>query len=111
MSYRRESPFGSMESAEQFKELLPNPVLGGTSIMIAYEFYRPDSVKEYDLLGILPERRKDARRITNASVMKWGKMLLGNNGRKKSIFYKKVAMSEYTGKFIRVTPSNIPIRN
>jgi hypothetical protein len=79
--------------------------------MVAYEFYWPDPVKEYDLLGILPERRKDPRRITDASVMKWGKMLLGNNGSKKSIFYKKVTISEYTGKFIQLTPSNIPIRN
>jgi len=43
--------------------------------------------------------------------MNWGKMLLGNNGSKKSIFYKKVTISEYTGKFFRVTPSNIPIKN
>jgi len=43
-------------------ELLPNPLSGGTSIMIAYEFYWPDPVKEYDLLGILPERRKDAKK-------------------------------------------------
>ena len=41
--------------------------------MIAYEFYCRDSAKEYELLGILPERRKDLRRITDASVMKWGK--------------------------------------
>ena len=39
--------------------------------MVAYEFYWPDPVKEYDLLGILLERRKDPRRITEASVMKW----------------------------------------
>ena len=79
--------------------------------MVAYEFYWPDSVKEYDLLGILPERRKNPRRITDASVMKWGKMLLGNNGSKKSIFYKKITIGEYRGKFFRVTPSNIPIKN
>jgi len=79
--------------------------------MIAYEFYCRDSAKEYELLGILPERRKDLRRITDASVMKWGKKFLGNNGSKKGIFYKKVTISEYTGKFFRVTPSNKPIRN
>ena len=73
--------------------------------MVAYEFYSPDPVKEYELLGILPERRKDPGRMTNASVMNWGKMLFGNNGSNKSIFYKKVTISEYTGKFIRVTPS------
>jgi len=79
--------------------------------MIVYEFYWRDSVKENELLGILPERRKDSRRITKTSVMNWGKMLLGNNGSKKSIFYKKVTISEYTGKFFRVTPSNKPIKN
>ena len=79
--------------------------------MVAYEFYCPDSVKGCELLGILTERRKDPRRITGASVMKWGKMLFSDNGSKKSIFYKKVTMSEYIGRFFQVTPSNIPIQN
>ena len=79
--------------------------------MVVYEFYCSDPVKEYELLGILPERRKDPRRITDASVMNWGKMLSGNNGGEKSIFYKKVTITEYTGKFFRVTPSNISIKN
>jgi hypothetical protein len=79
--------------------------------MVAYEFYCPESVKGCELLGILPERRKDPKRITDASVMKWGKMFFGNNGSKKIIFYKKVRISEYTGKFFWATPSNIPIKN
>ncbi len=76
-------------------------------LMVVYEFYCRDSVKEYELLAILPERRKDPRRITDASVMNWGKMLLGNNGSKKNIFYKKVTISAYTGKFFRVTPYSV----
>jgi hypothetical protein len=79
--------------------------------MVAYEIYCSDPGKGYELLGILPERRKKPRRITEASVMNWGKMLLVNNGSRKSIFYKKITISEYTGKFIRVTPSSIPIMN
>ena len=79
--------------------------------MVVYQFYCSDPVKEYDLLGILPERRKDPRRITDASIMNWGKMFLGNSGSKKSIFYEKVTIHENTGKFLRVTPSNRPIRN
>ena len=43
--------------------------------------------------------------------MNWGKMLLGDNESKKSIFYKKVTLSEYTGKFSRVIPSNMPIKS
>ncbi len=79
--------------------------------MVVYQFYCCDPVKEYDLLGILPERRKDSRRITYASIMNWGKMLLGDNEDKKSIFYKKVTLSEYTGRFSRVIPSSTPIKN
>ncbi len=79
--------------------------------MVVYQFYCSDPVKEYDLLGILPERRKDPRRITDASVMNWGKMLLGDNESEKTIFYRKVILSEYTGKFSRVIPSDIPIKN
>ncbi len=79
--------------------------------MVAYEFYFLDFANGYELLGILPERRKDPRRITDASVMNWGKMLFGNNESKKFIFCKKVTITEYTGKFFRVTLSNIPIKN
>jgi hypothetical protein len=79
--------------------------------MVAYEIYCSDPGKGYELLGILPERRKKPRRITEASVMNWGKMLLANNASRKSISYKKITISEYTGKFIRVTPSSIPIKN
>ena len=79
--------------------------------MVAYEFYYRDFVKGCELLGILPERRKDPRRITDASVMNWGKMLFANNESKKLIFCKKVTITEYTGKFFRVTLSNIPIKN
>ncbi|HUL31084.1 MAG TPA: hypothetical protein VLZ03_11585 [Thermodesulfobacteriota bacterium] len=76
--------------------------------MVVYQFYCSDPVKEYDLLGILPERRKDPRRVTDASIMNWGKMLAGDDGTKRSIFYKKVIINENTGKFLRVAPSNIP---
>ena len=57
--------------------------------VIVYEVYRNDPVKEYEVLGILPERRKDPKRRTRASVMNWGKMLVGNNWSRKNIFIKK----------------------
>jgi len=79
--------------------------------MVAYEFYCLDSVKGYDLFGVLPERRKDPGRITDASVINWGKMVLGKNWIKKGILYKKVIVTQHTGKFFRITPHNIPIEN
>jgi len=33
--------------------------------VIAYEFYWLDSIKGYQLIGALPERRKNPSRITN----------------------------------------------
>jgi len=62
-------------------------------------------------LGILPERRRDPQRITDASVMNWGKMLLADNRSEESIFYDTVTISEYTGRFFRVIPSEILIQN
>jgi hypothetical protein len=46
--------------------------------MIAYEFYWPDEGGEAHLLGILPERRKNPRGMTEESVMNWVNLILGN---------------------------------
>jgi hypothetical protein len=37
--------------------------------MVAYQFHWCDPVKGYELLGVLPERRKNLGRITQKSVM------------------------------------------
>jgi hypothetical protein len=47
--------------------------------MIAYKFYYSDGEGKYHLIGVLPERRQSPRRITQESVMNWGRMLIGNN--------------------------------
>jgi hypothetical protein len=51
--------------------------------MIAYEFYIRGEEKEH-LIGILPERRKDKERITEESILNWGRLLLGNDDKDKS---------------------------
>jgi hypothetical protein len=55
-------------------------------VMVAYEFYWLDEGKGYELLGVLPERRKNPARITKNSVMNWGKMVLGDDVDSKNIF-------------------------
>ena len=40
--------------------------------MVAYEFYWLDPIKGYQLIGVLPERRKNTARITQASIINWG---------------------------------------
>jgi hypothetical protein len=47
--------------------------------MVAYEFYVNDDMKEFHLLGILPERRKDPLRISYKSIMNWGKLIVGDS--------------------------------
>jgi hypothetical protein len=47
--------------------------------MVAYEFYIVDEMAEFHLLGILPERRKDSLRITRESIMKCGKLFVGDS--------------------------------
>ena len=40
--------------------------------MVAYEIYYRDKTDNVQLVGILPERRKRAERITKDSVLNWG---------------------------------------
>jgi len=48
--------------------------------MTAYEFYlHDDHMEEFHLLGILPERRKDSSRITQESIVKWGRLIAGDS--------------------------------
>ena len=60
--------------------------------MVAYEFYWRDPEGRYQIIGVLPERRKNPMRITKESVMNWGKMLLGDDVDSKSLFFKRVTI-------------------
>lgn len=65
--------------------------------MVAYELFSFDEANGYEFIGILPERRKDPKRITNESVVNWGRMVLGNRSGGKRIFFHRVAMEDVTG--------------
>ena len=62
--------------------------------MLVYELCLFNKTKGYELIGALPERRKNPSRITNNSVMNWGKMLLGENVESKYIFFKPVRIED-----------------
>jgi hypothetical protein len=72
--------------------------------MIAYEFYWLDPIKGYELLGVLPERRKNSERITQKSVMGWAEKIFGGNLSTKDIYFIQVTINEYTGMTFRPTP-------
>jgi len=44
--------------------------------MVGYEFYWRDPIKSYQLIGVLPERRRNPNKITRESVLNWGKNIL-----------------------------------
>ena len=58
--------------------------------MVAYKLYLYDKVQGYKLFGILLERRKDPKRITKESVLKWGRMLIGDSADDKKITFKQM---------------------
>ena len=55
--------------------------------MVVYEFYIFDKREEIHSIGILPERRRDPLRITRDSVMKWGKMVAGDDVEVNNLYF------------------------
>jgi len=61
--------------------------------MVAYEFYlRDDRARRDNLIAILPERRNDSTRISQESIMRWGKMVLGDSVGSQKIYYIQVRL-------------------
>jgi hypothetical protein len=60
--------------------------------MVAYKFYLNDRREEPDLIGILPERRKNRRRITRKSIMKWGRLAAGSYVDPNSIYFIQIEL-------------------
>jgi len=58
--------------------------------MLAYEFYWLDESGDRHLIGILPERRKDLERITDESILNWGREVIGDNPERKSVRFVKI---------------------
>jgi hypothetical protein len=61
--------------------------------MVGYEFYWHDPIKGYQLIGVLPERRKNFKRITKESVLNWGKKYFGNNLNLNEMFFLEVEIN------------------
>ena len=66
--------------------------------MLVYRVYSFDMTNGYELIGILPERRKNPTRITRDSVINWGRTLLDCNGEGKSIIFKAVEIDSRTAR-------------
>ncbi len=69
--------------------------------MLAYEFHWRDRIGKNQLIGTLPERRRDPRRITNESVLKWGKKILGGNIDFNNLFFYQLTIDRETGDILK----------
>jgi hypothetical protein len=72
--------------------------------MEAYEFYFYSSDNRFNLIGILPERRHSPERITQKSIILWGKSILGDDLNTRDIYFIQVTINEDTGEIFRPTP-------
>ncbi len=62
--------------------------------MIVYKFYLRNAIKGDILVGVLPERRKNQKRITDESIIKWGRKYFGMNAKDEDIFFTKTVLEE-----------------
>ena len=58
--------------------------------MILYELYWRDGTGNEYFVGTLPERRRDPDRITEESILNWGKDFIGDGSDPKSIYFVRV---------------------
>jgi len=72
--------------------------------MIAYEFYCLDSRGGYEIIGVLPERRKRLERSTRDSITHWGEKLFTKNLNAKQIFFIQVMIDDTSCRVFRPTP-------
>ena len=62
--------------------------------MEAYEFYRIDPKRGSQIIGVLPERRKNPERITQKAIVNWGEELFGEELDTKDICFTQVTIEE-----------------
>ena len=68
--------------------------------MVAYEFYWHDPIKGYQLIGVLPERRKSPGRISKKSVLNWGEKYFGNHLNLNDMFFIETEINGDTIQFL-----------
>ncbi len=99
----------NMENKTEFDlDLERNSPMNRLKTNKGYALYLFDKVKGYELIAILPERRKKRERITQESIMKWAEMLLGPNAEGTNIVFKRVTIGESTDQFYQVGPLSKP---
>jgi len=72
--------------------------------MVVYKFYLRDAIKGDIFLGTLPERRKKPQRITEESIINWGRKYFGKNAKDEDIFFMKIVLEESEKRYPNLPP-------
>ncbi len=72
--------------------------------MVAYEYYLHSGSKGFELIGVLPERRKETDRVTHESILGFGKKFWGDKMDDGNILFIRVEIDKGTGQMIRPKP-------
>ena len=72
--------------------------------MVAYEYYWRNEMRGYELLGVLPERRKDTDRVTPKSIIALGKKFWGDHVDIDNILFVRIFIDKMTGEIYRPKP-------
>ncbi len=73
--------------------------------MVGYKVYLFDKTKGYELIAVLPERRKNEKRMTEESVINWGRTLLGDGLKGKDILFERVTINNIRERILWINPS------
>ena len=65
--------------------------------MIVYAFYWLEELDKVHFIGLLPERRKSPKRITQESISNFVRIILGKEADIDSLFFVEITLDESTG--------------
>jgi hypothetical protein len=76
--------------------------------MVAYAFYMFEEIEKVHFIGILPERRKNPKRITQESISNFVRTFLGSEADVNNLFFIEITVDEKSGEIFQ--PDESPIR-
>lgn len=81
-------------------------MLNGKPKIVAYEFYFRHPARGYEFVGILPERRRDLKRINKDSIRRMGMRLTGKIIDSNGLSFTQVTIDRDKGRIIRPNASS-----
>jgi hypothetical protein len=69
--------------------------LTGGETLICYEFYEREKIGKNRLIGILPERRRDAERTDLESISRGSKLIFGRSLEMDHVYVVTVSMADH----------------